>query len=281
MKFTAPIPFKEALDAHEVKSLLPTTGRTADLQQLSGQIKRRALFSSTVQSVELLQKIKDSTNAVLTGQSDEATQRLGIKQLLAEMGYQPDPEKIGGLQDLSSTARINLQIDTNVDVARGFGWDQQGQQSDVLDEWPAQELVQDFVTASPRGSSGRPGDLSWPERFVKAGGTLIDGRMIALINDPVWARLGDPALFADGLGNAWAPFAFNSGWGLRAIARDEAEQLGLIDPNQEVFPRDLSLNAELQASPDVRDDMLRALLEESGLGAFDATGVFKFGGNGP
>ncbi|MDP2226995.1 MAG: hypothetical protein Q8J78_05925, partial [Moraxellaceae bacterium] len=125
---TPPAPFREALDALAVRTILPTTGKTADLRKLSGAIKRRSEFSATVTSVELLQKIKDGANAVLTGQADEATMRLGIKELLADMGYQPDPEKIGSLQDLSSTARINLQIDTQVDTARGYGWDLQGQQ---------------------------------------------------------------------------------------------------------------------------------------------------------
>ena len=268
MNFTAPIPFTEALNAHEVKSILPTSGKTADLQQLSGAIKRRALFSATVENVNQLQKISDATNAVLTGQSDEATVRLGIKQLLADMGYQPDPEKAGGLQDLASTARINLQIDTNVDVARGYGWDLQGQQPDVLDEWPAQELIRDFA---PKGR-----ERDWAARWARCGGEFFDGRMIALKNSPIWSQLGDSSIFPDGLDNPYPPFAFNSGMGVRDIARDEAEQLGLIEPNQEVFPRDLSFNAELQASPDVRDERLRAMLEATGLGEFNSEGVFIF-----
>jgi hypothetical protein len=273
MKFSAPVPFKEALDAIEVRTILPTAGKTADLRALSGAVKRRSEFSATVTSVELLQKIKDSANAIATGQTDEATMRLGIKNLLAEMGYQPDPEKIGGLQDLSSTTRINLQIDTQVDTARGYGWDLQGQQPDVLDEWPAQELIRDFA---PKGR-----ERDWAQRWAKVGGEFFDGRMIALKNDPIWSKLGDSSIFPDGLDNPYAPFAFNSGMGLRDIDRDEAEKLGLIEPNQEVFPRDLSFNAELQATPDVRDDQLRAMLEATGLGTFNSDGTFVFndGGN--
>ena len=272
MSFTAPMPFKEALDAHQVKSVLPTSGRTADLQQLSGAVKRRALFSSTVASTELLQKISDSVNGILTGQVDQATARLGIKQLLADMGYQPDPEHVGGLQDLSSTTRIDLQMVTNVDTARGYGWDLQGQQPDVLDEWPAQELTRDF---EPKGK-----ERDWAARWARVGGEFFGGRMIALKNDAIWSKLGDPELFDDGLGNPYPPFAFNSGMGVRDVSRDEAEQLGIIDPNQEVFPRDLSFNDELQASPDVRDERLRSMLSATGLGEFDSDGVFVFKNQG-
>lgn len=269
MKFTAPMPFKEALEAADVKSLLPTSGNTAALQQLSGAVKRRALFSATVENVAHLQKIKDGYEAVLAGQTDVATARLGIKRLLADMGYAPDPEKAGGLQDLSSTARINLQLETNIDAARGYGWDQQGQQPDVLDEWPAQELFRDFAPSEARN------ERNWTARWIKAGGEFYAGRMIALKNDPIWSRLGSSELFDDGLDNPYPPFAFNSGMGVRDIGRDEAEELGLLAPNQEVFPRDLSFNAELAASPDVRDGKLRAMLEATGLGEFK-DGVFVF-----
>ncbi len=268
---TAPVPFHEALDALEVKSLLPTTGNTADFRNLSGAIKRRSAFSATVTSVNLLQKLKDGQTAIIAGTSDQATVRLGIKNLLAEMGYQPDPEKIGGLQDLSSTARINLQLETNIDAARGYGWDLQGQQADVLDEFPAQELIRDFA---PTGK-----ERDWTARWAKVGGEFFDGRMIALKNDPIWSKLGDSDIFPDGLDNPYPPFAFNSGMGVRDVERDEAEQLGLIEPNGHVFPRKMDLNEELQATPDARDDQLRAMLESTGLGEFKA-GAFVFNGGG-
>lgn len=268
MIYSAPIPFREALDALDQKSLLPTSGRFADTQRLSSSIKRRALWSATVQSAEALQKIFDGTNAILTGQADQATVRLGIKQLWEKLGYKPDPEQAGGIQDLASTDRINLQIETNVAVARGAGWYQQGQQSDVLDEFPAWEL---YDTAP--GGKGR---RDWLDRWVKAGGKFVDGRPIAVVNDPVWDRLGDPKLFPDALGNRFAPFAINSKWRTRDIARDEAVSLGLIDDNTELLPQPLDLNANLQASPDVREASLRRDLEASGLGTFDAAGVFHF-----
>ena len=39
MIYSAPMPFTEALDSHGIKSLLPTTGRTSNLQLLESAIK--------------------------------------------------------------------------------------------------------------------------------------------------------------------------------------------------------------------------------------------------
>ncbi len=272
MMFTAPMPFREALDAHDVKSVLPTTGRTRDLQRLESQIKRRSLFSATVALAEPLEKIRDGVSAILAGQADQATVRLGLKQLWKEIGYQPDPTKIGTLQDLASTARTNLQIETNVAVARGAGWHEQGMQPDVLDEFPAQEL---YRATSPKG--GAEAERNWSERWDKAGGVFFDGRMIALKTDPVWEKLGSPDLFDDGLGNPWPPFAFNSGMRVRDIGRDEAEALGLIAKNEEQFPQPLDLAADLEAAPALREQWLRDAITESGLGNFQ-NGVLVFRG---
>ncbi|MBL9187923.1 MAG: hypothetical protein JNK23_10620 [Opitutaceae bacterium] len=272
MIFTAPIPFREALDAHDVKSVLPTTGRTRDLQQLEPAIKRRALFSATVALAAPLEKIRDGVGAILAGQTDQATARLAIKNLWKELGYKPDPTKMGTLQDLASTERIDLQLATNVATARGAGWHQQGMQPDVLDEFPAQEL---YRATSPEG--GAKAERNWAERWEKAGGVFFDGRMIALKTDPVWKQLGSPDLFDDGLGNEWPPFAFNSGMRVRDIVRDEAEALGLIAPNEEQFPQPLDLEADLAAAPALRESWLRSAIEESGLGSFQ-NGVLVFQG---
>lgn len=282
MILLAPTPFREALDSREVRSLLPTSGRTRDFAPLDAAIKQRAMWSATVSSVELLQKYEDVINGILTGQLDQAAGRVMIKDLLEDMGYVSDPNNAGGLQDLASPRRINLTIETNVDIARGYGWREQGMQPDVLDEFPAYEFYRAFGTGTPRGyrrgADGAlvdvPGD-SWPERWEKAGGIFYGPRMIALKTDPVWSRLGDPKLFDDGIGNEWPPFAFNSGMDWRDIDRAEAESLGLLSSNTELFPQPIDLNADLQATPAVRAGWLRDALEETGLGKFEGD-VFHF-----
>lgn len=274
MILAAPVPFRQALDAHDAKTLLPTTGTTAGLQRLDSAIKRRALFSATVAIAQPLERIRDGVNAALAGEGDPAKFRLGMKQLWQDLGYQPDPEQAGGLRDLSSTERINLQLETNVATARGAGWYEQGQQADVLDEFPAQEL---YRATEPAG--GVKAERDWAARWITAGGKFYDGRMIALKGDTVWSNLGDPALFPDGLGNDWPPFAFNSGMRVRDIGRDEAQQLGLIDANTELFPQPLDLEGDMAKAPELRQDWLRQAIVDSGLGSFrDGVLVFNEGG---
>ncbi len=226
---------------------------------------------ATNESLKSLQSLADGVNGILAGTTDQASVRLAMKEVLAAEGYQPDPEKAGGLEDLGSTARLNLALETQVDMARGAGWFEQGQQAGVLDEWPAQEL---YRAAIPKG--GVKAERDWPARWQKVGGEFVGNRMVALKTDPVWKKLGDPALFTDGLGNPYPPFAFSSGMDVRDIARDEAESLGLLDANTELLPQPADLNADLAASPATREQWLRDAITGSGLGRFDAKGVLHF-----
>jgi len=269
MFFSAPVSFDAALDAARARSLLPTTGTSAQLRLLESAIKRRALFSATVDLAEPLQKLDDGIAAILRGETDQATARLAMKQLWQSLGYEPDPAHEGGLRDLASADRINLQLETNVDSARGYGYYAASMDATVLDEWPAQEL---FRATNPRGAQ-----RDWPARWAQAGGEFYGGRMIALKTDPIWDSLGDPDLFPDGLGNPYPPFAFNSGMDVRGVSRDEAVALGLIDPDTQLTPKPVEdFNAELKATPGALSAALRAAIESTGLGNFDAAGVLHF-----
>ena len=263
------MPFVEALGAAHARSLLPTTGRTVDLQQLDSGVKRRAMMSATVDTVERLQEYADGVDSILSGDKSEAEVRAWLKEQLAAAGYQPDPEQRGGLQDLGSSTRLNLILETNVATAQGYGRYVQGLQPDVLDEFPAQELFD----AAPGGENRR----AWADRWQACGGQFFGPRMIALKSDPIWSRIGDPERFPDGLGNPYPPFAFNSKWDVRDIDRDEAVALELIKPGEAVAaPTIDSFDADLQATPDVRASWLREAVVSQGLGSFDADGVLHF-----
>lgn len=253
MAYTTPISFVEALVRHDSRVLFPTGMTTQELQQLGGDVLRRSLFSAQVMYENHLKNLGAAVRSVLdpvrvqradgpaTVGLNLAKARELMKDSLMREGYFPKPDVAGTILDFSSDQRINLQIKTLTQTAQGEGWWVQGQDEAVLDEWPAQELYR---------AVARKQERDWSMRFRLAGeasGSPIgtgwtmtpDGRLVALKNHPIWDRLGDPALFPDGLGNPWPPFAFSSGMRTKDVGREDAEGMGLIAAGGKVEPRNV------------------------------------------
>jgi len=269
MKFASPQPFLEALNAQTVRSLLPTSMSSAQLAEIPARILERARFSAKVRNLEHLAVIEDVSTQVTEGSLDIATARLRVKQFVASTGYQADESIRGGLQDFSSTARTELQVRMNVQLAQGAGWHQQGQDPDILDAFPALEFSRVESREEPRGT--------WPQRWNRARAeTITDGatdsstgRMIALKGHPIWTRLSR-------FGLPYEPFDFGSGYGTEDVRRADAMALGLLDLDTVIVPDDRGFNADLQASPAVRSARLREAVEATGIGRFDAEGVLHY-----
>jgi len=261
MIFRRALPFLEALQSREVRQLLPTEFRTELLAEIPAQLRERAFFSAGVTNGEFLQRASDAVDDLTAGAVDRATKRAELKKLLSSLEYRPDAGAEGTLTDLSSDARLNLILDTNLEMAQGYGQWKQGQNAAVLDQWPAQELIRARVAKVPR---------DWAQRWTDAGGTFYGGRMIALKNDPIWRRLSR-------FGLPYPPFDFNSGMDLDPIDRDEAVAFGLIDRDTQLFPQDRDFNTDLAASPQVRSSSLKEALQEhfSGRASFDTEGVLR------
>jgi hypothetical protein len=66
----------------------------------------------------------------------------------------------------------------------------------------------------------------WHTRWVRCGGTLYEGRMIAAKWDGIWDRLS--GTFADGLGNPYPPYARSSCASWLWIDQDEAIVMGVV-----------------------------------------------------
>ena len=169
-----------------------------------------------------------------------------------------------------SDARLQLIVNTQENLAYGYGRYIATQDPDTLDLWPCWELVRVSPVNVPRGFKlGLGGKVvpvsgdSWPERWAKIGGQRYDGgRMIALKNDPIWERLGDPKTFDDALGNPYPPFAFNSGYDVRDVSRKEAERLGVMAPNAPApQPQTRDLLSDIHASAANFDRALQSALE--------------------
>lgn len=258
-----PVPFVEALEFLFNRAVLPTHLGTRELRQLEADVRRKSFFSARNTLAEALDFQREQVAALLQGEFNEATARAKVQDLYDSIDYRPAPDDEGGLKDLSSDKRIRLVLETNLRQAANFGLLEQG--NDPLSRWqyPAFELVRIYDREEPRGEM--PGSLGWLERFVRAGGRLFDGRMIARKDDPVWASLGDSNLFEDGLDSPFPPFAFNSGMGWREVPREEAIELGLItgdeapsESDARFFDEEMAEDAA-QFNPQQFEDLRRSL----------------------
>ena len=70
-----------------------------------------------------------------------ATFRVRMRDWLKSQNYQPRPEEGGTINDLSSERRLNLMSETYVNIARGQIQFLQSQDSDVMEEFPAFEMI--------------------------------------------------------------------------------------------------------------------------------------------
>lgn len=223
--------FAEAYADVARRGLLPTTLSSAEIAALDAQIRTQAFFSARVAQLEILSGMQEQLAALVRGESpgpgqytNPATVRLRLKEMLADLDYQPaDPADAGTIKDLRTDGRLNLIIETNEKMATGFGQWLQSTDPDVIDAFPAWELVRvedriekrDWKTRW-RDAAGRVGD-------EVADGTLRrTGRMIARKTSEIWTALSR-------FGIPQAPFDFNSGMDVRDIGRREAIDLGVIE----------------------------------------------------
>jgi hypothetical protein len=248
--------FQAALDELNKLALQPTSLSSARIRALDKQIKDAALFSARLNKIRPLQTLKQSLSDMLAGRANLADAKFEILKTLDSMGYDPLtgfgegelPVEPGSLRDFSSDARRELQLRTLYRSA-AFRGKIESESDLTLFAYPAWELLRVEERIVPRGQrrvSGQivddPGE-AWRDRWQAAGGDFYDGgRMIAKKDHPVWQELGDGSGgYDDTLGQPYPPFAFNSGMSCVDIGREEALNLGVITPDEDVIPPDSEL----------------------------------------
>lgn len=190
---------------------------SADWETVSAAVKDRAFFSSRVASAnfldvcqakiaEILQHAKNSDGALVS----RAEAVSAIMQAARAEGIYLGSERVS---DPGSEARANVIIDTNAGLAAGYVQAEIANTYGARLAFPAQELVRIEKREQPR---------NWLVRWVKNGGRVYHGRMIALKGDPIWLKLSR-------FGVPYPPFDFNSGMGVEDVSRDEAISLGVIE----------------------------------------------------
>ena len=252
--FDEPVSFSEAVKHLAAKGLMPTGLDSEGIRKMDAALRRRAFYSAKTTNADLLGKYKELIGSIVepkqetrilpvgptlpvTVGDNPASVRAKIKLFLGENGYVAAEGEEGTIKDLSSDARINLVVKTNVELAQGAGlFVQSNLDEDVVDLWPAWELVRYEEKDKPR---------DWEQRWkiaaevcgdAKALACMVnEGRMCALKSSEIWQALGDgEGGYTDTLGNPYPPFAFNSGMWCDDVRRSEAEELGLIEEGEEV-----------------------------------------------
>lgn len=220
-----------------IKDLLPTDlGSDVVREQLAADILRRSIFSARMEDLRHLAVIRDVCADVVSGAINQATARERLLASLVRMGHSPLDE--GGISNPASIKRLDLIIDTQRQMAASVA-NIAAETPATLEEWPAVELTRFVGKSVPRAD--------WAERWNAAGeavgwqgaakgvGGFPDWRMVALKGSPIWQALGDGAGgYKDTLGNPYPPFAYGSGLAWADVSRDEAIELGLIQPDEQV-----------------------------------------------
>ncbi len=263
----------DALTLARDRDLFPTSLSTREIQEeIAAGIRDRAVFSARTTNARYLAEMKTRIERYLAAgyKGDMATLRVELKRELARLGYTPErgfpgdealgipPAAPGSLQDLSSDRRINLILETQLRLMTGKAQRATGLDPLALERYPAWELIRTEDRRIPR---------DWPRRWTQAGGRLFDGRMIALKQDPVWAAIGDPALFPDALGVDHPPFAFASGMGWQQIDEDDCYDLGVLGatPPAPKDPPDLPDPSDAPSVPTPEDLIPDATASTDGL----------------
>jgi hypothetical protein len=233
-------PLAEALKRLGRLSPVAATLRSDEWEDVPVQLRERSLFSSRIESLRFLNGMRDRLQKSLELATDASGGLVDRSVFIAEMREiaiaegltPPDPKDRGGLKDPTSAKRLGLIFDMNTQMSTGHAQWKADMDEDVLDAFPAQELVRVEARKTHR---------RWRERWKDAGGpTNKSGRLIAKKTDPIWKRISR-------FGTPWAPFDYDSGMGLRDVSREEAEELGVIEVDEVLTPQDMDFNEGLEA----------------------------------
>lgn len=236
-------PLADAVAKLNAKTPIGARLRSAEWENVPLALRERGQWSANVESVKLLAALQDKLTKrvgllreqVANGEAgvDRSSFIADIRALAVAEGVQTTGKAgAGTVRDIRSSARLGLIFDQQTRSAAEFATWKTGQDADVLDAFPCQELIRVEERQVPR---------QWASRWQAAGGKFYEGRMIARKDSPVWTKISR-------FGTPWPPFDFGSGMGVADVDRDEAERLGVITPADRVPPTEGDFNAELQAS---------------------------------
>ncbi len=248
----------------EVQQLVQELERTGALStqltqrtvaEMSKSLARYFTEVSSAKIKEFTDKAQELANAALKTEQDVRTGQA----LTTTVGESPatargqlmDFIKANTTQGIGETMNMDFFLRIARQVAEGAGQHLARNFDEArVDEFPALEFKRVYDRLIPRGSEKDPAGPTnaWNDpdgRWVAAAEESGDedaqrifedtGRCVALKSSGIWSALGDGSGgYEDTLGNDFPPFAFSSGWDVDEITREEAEELGLLDPGEGV-----------------------------------------------
>jgi hypothetical protein len=241
-------PYLDALQRGGVK--VPPAAQASirrQLAQFSGALDERA-------RQELIQKFLDGLKSIAHPEQEDRGPGQSVTVGQTPASLTGDLSKFLSTFEsgaaIADALNLRFKLDVATRVMRGAGHFLTDQ-TDV-DEYPAWAFHRIYDRMVPRGfKAGAKGlipidDDDWPARWADAGDQAGDddwlewegdsqtGRGVALKSSGMWIALGN--VRDDCLGNGFAPFAFNSGFGTDGVPYNECVQLGLIDDGDQPRP---------------------------------------------
>ena len=218
------------------KPLLPADLTSRQWEAMERSLTARGFLSARVEDARTLSMLQRLCEDVAAGRLGEGEARDRARLWLETAGYAPDdPDDVDTIKDLRAKRRLDVIFDINVGHAQQLAWYNAGQDEAVLDMYPCQELFRAIDSLKKR---------DWRGRWAEAGGRFYGGRMIARKDDPIWVRISR-------FGTPVPPFDYNSGMDVRDVHRADAEELGVIAPEEdapEPHPIDPMAGCQVDAS---------------------------------
>lgn len=272
---TTPNPIEAAVSAFSRRAGVAAPLRSAGWDEMATGLRQQAYWSAGVEHARFLsqsrakllqalsgqRKLLDSGESVNMDRSRFVRDMRRLVQGARSSGQLPAGAGPNPLTDIGDATRLRLVYDMNTRMAQGEARWRRQQDPDVLNMWPAQELMPSSAT-HPR--------TDWEERWfsaaqesgdIKAGEVLDEtGRMVALKTSGIWVALSR-------FGVPWPPFDYGSQRRLRSVDRDEAVELGLLEADSELQPVDEQFDRNLAASvkdidPETRQALKSVFLDQ-------------------
>jgi hypothetical protein len=248
MIFNQPVPPQDAIEFAN-RMIVPSPMTSAEWRDVPAELRARAFFSSQVENTQLLQAARDKIQDFLKNSRDEngALKTGGRAQFVNQMQEWLAKNGIGrttgDLNDITSQGRLSLIFNTQIQQANSCANWKASMDPDVLNEFPAWRFIRVISVKEPRLNHAR-----------------YQGKVF-LKTDPIWYLV-----INQDFGVPWGPWGWGCGHDVEDVDRDEAEDLGLLGPEDVVEPdKKWNFNTGLQASIKHLDpDLVQKLLDSFG-----------------